>query len=184
MNKDTRWIAFAFFLTAITLRFVPHWHNFTPMAALALFAGCYLSGRVGLILAFGAMAFSDILGHVFGVPGMGFYNQATMLTVYLAIAATAMVGRALQGRVNVANVTAGSVAGTVIFFLSTNFVCWLDPLMDYPLTMGGIVKCYALALPFAFNTLVGDLFYSGVLFGLYGWLFASRPQLVRVRSQD
>jgi hypothetical protein len=177
MNRDIRLVALAFFLLAITLRFLPHWYNVAPIAALALFAGCYLSGRVGLVLAFGAMAASDLLGHWFEIPRMGFYNRSTMLTVYLALGLTAAMGTLLRGRVNAATVPLASLAGTAIFFVTTNFACWLDPMMGYAPTLNGLAECYVKALPFARNTLLGDLFYSAVLFGVYNWLVAPRWEL-------
>ncbi len=178
MNKDIRWVALAFFVLAITLRFLPHLPNMAPMAALALFAGCYLSSRVGLILAFGAMAVSDLIGHWFEVPSMGLYSRGTMLTVYLAIGLTACVGTFLRGRVNMISVPLASLGGTAIFFLSTNFACWLDPMMGYSQNASGLLSCYFNAVPFARNTLVGDLLYSGLLFGIYAALVA--PRLVSI----
>lgn len=144
------------------------------MAALALFAGCHLSGRVGLILAFGAMAVSDLLGHWFDIPGMGLYDRTTMLTVYLSLGLTAGIGTWLKGRVGVATVPAASLAATAVFFIATNFACWLDPIMGYAPTGAGLLDCYVQALPFARNTLLGDLFYTSLLFGIYHWLIAPR----------
>lgn len=172
--KDIRLVALAFFVLAIALRFTPHFYNMTPVAALALFAGCYLSGRVGLILAFGAMAISDLLGHWFQVSGMGFYDRTTMLTVYAALGVTALIGAGLRGRVNVASVPLASLLGTAVFFLSTNFAAWLDPQMGYAASWEGLVSCYVAAIPFARNTLLGDLFYSGLLFGVYNVLIVPR----------
>ncbi len=172
--KDVRLVALAFFILAIALRFAPHPANMTPVAALALFAGCYLSGPVGLVLAFGAMAVSDFLGYWLGIAGMGFYDRATMLTVYLALGLTALVGARLRGRVNLATVPLASVIGTAIFFLSTNFAAWLDPQLGYAASWEGLMSCYVAAIPFARNSLLGDLFYSAVLFGIYHWLVVSR----------
>ncbi len=173
-SKELRLVALAIFLLAITLRFLPHPSNVVPVAALALFAGCYLSGRVGLILAFGAMAASDCLGHWLEIPAMGFYNRSTMLTVYLALGLTALVGTLLRGRVTAVTVPLASLAGTAIFFFSTNFACWLDPMMGYAPTWEGLVHCYISALPFARNSLLGDLFYASALFGLFQWVIAPR----------
>lgn len=179
MMKDTRLVALAFVILAISLRFVPHLPNVAPMAALALFVGCYLSGPVGWVLAFGAMAISDVLGHVWEVPGMGFYNRGTMLTVYAAVGLTALLGTRLRGRVSLASVPLASLAGTAIFFVTTNFACWLDPMMGYAPTLDGLVNCYVSALPFARNTLLGDLFYSAVLFGAFEYLLAPRGTSLR-----
>ncbi len=172
--KDIRLVALAFFVLAIALRFLPHPFNMTPVAALALFAGCHLSGRVGLVLALGAMAISDLLGHWLEVPSMGFYNRTTMLTVYLALGLTALVGAGLRGRVNVASVPLASLIGTAIFFLSTNFAVWLDPQMGYAASWEGLMSCYVAAIPFARNSLVGDLFFSALLFSIYHWQIVPR----------
>ncbi len=174
MNKvDTRLLAMGFFFLAIVLRFLPHPPNFAPVAAMSLFAGCYLSGGAGIILALGAMAISDFIGHSLGIAGMHFYSSATMLTVYFAIALTALVGRALRGRTRW--VPLAAVTGTAIFFLLTNFACWLDPMMGYPRTLAGLGQCYWAAIPFARNSLLGDLFYSAILFG--GYAVCTQPKL-------
>ncbi|MCA9193244.1 MAG: hypothetical protein KDB03_15845 [Planctomycetales bacterium] len=168
MNKQAlRILTLAFFTIAVLLRFMPHPSNVTPVAALALFAGCYLSGIVGIVLAFGAMAASDILGHIMGVPGMGFYDANTMLCVYFSMALAAVLGRAIRGRVSFGSVVAGSIGSTVIFFLVTNFACWQDPLMGYAQTADGLLTCYVRALPFAVRSLFGDLLFAGLLFGCY-----------------
>tara|TARA_R110002095_G_scaffold203963_1_gene186368 strand:+ start:226 stop:786 length:561 start_codon:yes stop_codon:yes gene_type:complete len=168
MNKaDTRWLAFAFFLSAILMRFLPHWPNFTPVAAMALFAGCYLSGVAGIVFAFGAMAASDFIGNYLGIAGIYFYDTTTMLSVYVALGLSALVGRILRGHVHLATVPLASLAGTTLFFLITNFASWRDPMMAYPQTLAGLGQCYLAAVPFAQNSLLGDLFFSAILFGSY-----------------
>ena len=37
----------------------------------------------------------------------------------------------------------------------------------YPQTLSGLASCYIAGLPFYGRTLLGDLFFSGVLFGVY-----------------
>ena len=61
---------------------------------------------------------------------------------------------------------AGSLGASVIFFVLSNLGVWLSE-QGYPLTMGGLVACYTMALPFFQNTLIGDLFYALVLFLIY-----------------
>ena len=39
------------------------------------------------------------------------------------------------------------------------------------------MSCYVAAIPFARNTLLGDLFYSGLLFGIYNVLIVPRLSL-------
>jgi hypothetical protein len=180
---DPRVLALSFFVLAIILRFLPHPPGFAPVAAMALFAGCYISGVAGIILAVGAMVFSDAIGHMLNVPGIYFYDSLTMVTVYLAFAASALVGRGLRGRVSHLSVPVASLAASAVFFLSTNFASWLDPMMEYPQTLSGLVSCYVRAIPFYRNAILGDLFYSALMFGGYA-LLLSRSQVPSVvRSQ-
>jgi hypothetical protein len=51
-----------------------------------------------------------------------------------------------------------------LFFAVTNFGTWTLSGM-YPLTFSGLAACYVAAIPFFQNTVAGDLFYSGLLFG-------------------
>ncbi|MFA4818191.1 MAG: DUF6580 family putative transport protein, partial [Parcubacteria group bacterium] len=57
-------------------------------------------------------------------------------------------------------------ASSITFFLVTNFAVWA--FFDwYPHTWAGLITNFTLALPFFRNTLLGDVFYTGVLFGAY-----------------
>ena len=173
MNQLPRLFSLAFFATTIIVRLVPHPPHISSVAALALFAGCYLSVWQGAVLTFGAMAISDSIGHFLELPSMGFYDRVTMLAVYFSMVLVAAIGRALRGRVSWLTVPAASLAGTALFFLITNFMCWLDPLMGYSQTVAGLVACYTAGLAFlgdtnpAVNLLLGNLFFSAAFFGLY-----------------
>lgn len=69
---------------------------------------------------------------------------------------------------------AGSVSSSVLFFLISNFVVWLTasetmpPANQYPKTLAGLLECYLLALPFFGGTFLGNLYYTGLLFGGFG----------------
>lgn len=139
-----------------------------------MFIGCFWSARIGILACLAGMAVSDVLGHLFGVPSMGFYAPWMMAVVYGSMAASAVVGKLVKaGQTTVSlplwlGAILGSLASTAIFFLVTNFACWLDPEMsDYPRTLGGLAECYVAALPFVRNTLVGNLAFTGLFFGLY-----------------
>jgi len=54
----------------------------------------------------------------------------------------------------------------LIFFVVTNFGVWISGSM-YSLDLSGFITCYALALPFYKGTLLGFLFYSSFLFGVF-----------------
>lgn len=141
---------------AVVLRLVPHPPNFAPIAAMALFGGAYLNKRYALVVPLLAMFISDIF--------LGFHS--VMPFVYGSFLLTGTMGLWLKDRRNVQNIIGASLASSVLFFLITNFGVWLVSGM-YPKSIAGLWQSYFYALPFFRNTLIGDLFYTGIFFGLY-----------------
>lgn len=151
-------IALLIILLAAASRLVDHPYNFTPVAAMSLFAGCYLGRRSAIFLPLAAMLVSDFF--------IGFYAWQVMASVYLSIALVFFVGRILNRRKKWQNTAYASLASSALFFIITNFAVW-NFFSWYPHTLGGLFQCYAMAIPFFKNTIAGDLFYTGVFFGLY-----------------
>lgn len=156
------------FLLAILSRLVPHPPNVVCIAALGLLAGCYIRGSAAWILPVAAMLISDVLGHLFAIPGLGFYSPLAMAFVYGGLTASVAVGRHLQARPRPWKVAAASLASSTIFFLLSNFGVWLGGF--YPQTPAGLVACFAMAVPFYGYTLLGDLFFSATFFGAFEFL--------------
>ena len=75
------------------------------------------------------------------------------------------IGSRLRGTENPLYIGSAAVAGSIQFFLITNFA-WLAASSMYPHTLAGMAACYAAGIPFFWRTLASDLLYSGVLFGL------------------
>jgi hypothetical protein len=48
----------------------------------------------------------------------------------------------------------------------------------YSLDLAGLTQCYVLALPFFQNSLIGDLFWTAVLFG-GAWMIQHTPLMSR-----
>ena len=74
-----------------------------------------------------------------------------------------------------------SLAGSVLFFVVTNFGAWLsDP--AYPKTAAGLAAAYVAGIPFFQWTVLGTLVYAALLFGgfelLRNRMPALRPQTV------
>jgi hypothetical protein len=69
-----------------------------------------------------------------------------------------------------------SVAGSVSFFVITNFGMWLFSGF-YPATLSGLAACYVAAIPFFQNSVAGDLFYAAALFGGFALLERAVPGL-------
>jgi hypothetical protein len=154
---------------AAALRLVPHPPNFTPIAAMALFSGAYLTRRwLSFAVPLAAMLLSDaVLGFHSGMP-----------FVYGSVALIVLIGWLGLKRVSSFGVVAAALISSVLFFAVTNFGTWAVSGM-YPLTPAGLAACYVAAIPFFQNTVVGDLFYSGVLFGGFALLERTIPAVRR-----
>jgi hypothetical protein len=138
------------------MRLIPHWPNFTPIAAIALFGGTFLKRKdLAFLVPVAAMLLSDLI--------IGFHS--TMLPVYLSFIAIVGMGLVLKRRLTVVNTISASLAASIIFYLVTNFASWASGMMPYPMNVAGLMQSYIAGLPFFFNGILGDLFYTSVLFG-------------------
>lgn len=146
--------------------------NVSPVAAIALFGGAYLSDRKwAYIVPFAALLLSDWF--------LGFHN--TMWAVYLSFAAIVGIGMWVGRTKAPGSVVAGSLSGSILFFVVTNFAVWLGS-GYYPQDLGGLFQSYAMGIPFFHYTLLGDLLFNGVLFGGMAWLSARYPALAEARA--
>lgn len=150
-------VALVLIAIGAVLRVLPHAPNFAPVGAIALFGGAMLSRRLALTVPIAAMLASDLF--------IGFYEPAVMASVYASFALTVLLGRWVGRRVGPLRVVAGSLAGSVLFFLLTNGAVWAFG-HGYPPSASGLLQSYVNALPFFRNTLLSDLFYSSAFFGL------------------
>jgi hypothetical protein len=143
----------------------------TPIFAMALFGGATLSDRrLAFLVPLSAMFLSDLV--------LGFHNE--MIAVYGAFAIIVCLGLWLQGRKTIVTITGAAILTSLIFFVVSDFGIWLTGDM-YPRTLAGLVACYTAALPFLRNQMVGDLFYTAVLFGGFA-LLESRFPVLRSRT--
>ena len=143
-------------IAAAAVRLIPHPMNFAPVGALALFGGAYFaSKRAAIIVPLLVLIASDAL--------IGFHSL--MLWVYASFLVSVAIGFALRKKRGVARVGAATVAGSIQFFLVTNFAVWLHSVGTYPKTGSGLAACYVAGIPLFWNTLASDLFYSAILFG-------------------
>jgi hypothetical protein len=152
-------------VTAALTRLVDHPPNFAPMAAMALFGGaCFSNRKLAFLAPILAMLLSDL------VLGYTRYSIASMLAiqpvVYACILATTGIGLLIRDRRSVLEVGEATLAGSILFFLVTNFAVWAGNAGHaYPRTAAGLAECYTLGIPFFKNTLLGDAAYATILFG-------------------
>jgi hypothetical protein len=172
--KNTRYFVLAaLILVATLLRLAPLPANFSPIAAIALFAGAMFAKNrwVGLTVPLVALVLSDLV--------IGFH--ATQPFVYGSYALIALLGRGLinnkDGERPVwSAVGVSSLAASAVFFLVSNFGVWVEGIL-YPRTGSGLVACYLAAVPFFWNTLVSDLAFTFGLFGAWAFAVKALPQL-------
>lgn len=161
-SKNALLAGSVFLILAIALagRLVPHPPNFAPIGALALFAGLYLANksRWALLLPLGAMFLTDL--------AIGFYDAKLMLVVYGSFLFYGIFGYFIKDQKSLGTVTLATLAGSFLFYLTTNFAVWaFSPW--YPPDLSGLMLSYFMALPFLKYTLLGDLFFTGVFVGGY-----------------
>jgi len=151
-------IALLLILIGVSLRLLPHPPNFTPILAIALFGGVYLSRKTAFFLPILAMVISDIF--------IGYYGFKLMIFVYGSFLLCVILGFWLKKHKKWYTVGGSTILSAVLFFLITNFAVWVFTPW-YAKTFSGIIQCYLLALPFFKNTLSGNLFYVAIFFGVY-----------------
>ena len=146
-------------------RLLPHPPNFTPMAAIALFAGfIFIKRYMAVVAVISTMLLCDYFA--FGSLSASWFGSKSMFVVYLALLFPIVFKNFLQKKLGVLRIFGAALASSSVFFLATNFSVWAFSPM-YEKTFEGLVLCYTMAIPFFQNTVAGDLIWSGVIFGTY-----------------
>jgi hypothetical protein len=168
-------------VVAALTRLLPHPPNFSPVEAIALFGGAYFASRQwAAVVPLLAMLVSDLaLGALHGADYASYLGGTSFWSVYACIALSVVLGFGLRGKVSGARVIGYSLAGSVLFFVVTNFGAWLsDPM--YPRTAAGLAAAYVAGIPFFRWSVLGTLAYGAILFGGFALL---RRQLPSLRPQ-
>lgn len=165
-------------------RLVPHPLNFVPMAAIALYGAARLPGRMAWLVPVVAMVLSDALLNA----SRGYFPGVAAVTLvsYGTLAVIAVAGGRLGRQAHAATRVGASLAGSTLFFLTTNLAVWAFQRgagagLNYSEGLPGLFESYAAALPFYGNGLTADLLGTAALFGgealarRIGWLPGSRP---------
>jgi hypothetical protein len=165
------WVLTLMVFGAAFLRLLPHPPNFAPIAAMALFGGAYFSKKTfAFIIPLAAMFLTDML--------IGIYSYAWI--VYISFALIVVLGIFMLKKVSVKNLIIASLTASVSFFAITNFGVWALGTL-YPKTPEGLLASYTAAIPFFQNSLIGDLFFVGVMFGVYELVKHNVPALQKVK---
>lgn len=180
-NRSTL-IAFIILLVAASLyRIIPSRPaGFAPQLAMALLGGAMIKDKKwAMIIPVFSLFISDLIYHFLYISGvspiLGFYEG--QWAIYLVFILLTLFGSFMK-RINTLNIAAFSIAGSVIFFLLSNFMTWKTGFgFGRPQTFDGLMMCYADAIAFfrqggiipGFdgNFILGDMVWSFLLFGTY-----------------
>lgn len=143
--------------------------NFSLLGGSLLFLGSRMtadSSRRAAWKIAGVMAVLMATDYGLTVYGYGypFHFSAGYLASWIWYAGVMVVSMGLFRKVTALRVAAGAVGAPTSFFLLSNFAVWMGGM--YGLTFAGLVKCYAMAIPFYRNDLVATGLTVTVLFGL------------------
>ncbi|MFA6047626.1 MAG: DUF6580 family putative transport protein [Parcubacteria group bacterium] len=168
MTKKEKIVAVAILIiVGISYRLFPHPPNFAPVAAISLFSGFYFR-RYFILIPIVIMLISDAF--------IGFYDWKLMAVVYSSFLLVSLIGIIMRKNKSVVALLGCSLAGSFLFFILTNFAVWAFAPW-YSHNTRGLYECYLMAVPFFKNTILGDLFYSSVIFGVYEVLARPKEKL-------
>lgn len=149
-----QWLVYALLVLGVVARLAPHPWNMTPTMAIALYAGTYLSKRWSVLLPLLIVGTTDVI--------LSWHD--TVPFTWGALALASLLGWWVRQQPSAARIAGAGLAGAVLFFLISNFGVWLVGGI-YQRTMAGLWTCYVAAIPFFRNAVIGDFFYTAVLFG-------------------
>jgi hypothetical protein len=161
-------------------RLIPHPPNVAPIGAMALFGAAYFTQRyLAFLIPIISMWFSDlVLNNI--VYGQYFDHFVWVYDgfywTYGAFILIGIIGFVTLKRIKTQNLILASLSASIVFFLLSNFGVWASTSM-YPKDFSGLMACYTAGLPFFKNTIMGDLVYTGVLFGVYEYAQFKFPVL-------
>jgi hypothetical protein len=181
LNKSLIWTFIAIVAVSAIYRIIPNRpEGFAPQMALALFGGAIIKDKKwAFALPLFSLFISDLLYQLLYISGMtdrqGLY--AYQIPMYLCFAVITLFGFLLK-KITFVKVAMFGTAGSILFFLLSNLFVLLGGFgFARPRTLNGLMLCYNDALlfyrdyglfpGFYGNALIGDLFFTALIFGGY-----------------
>jgi hypothetical protein len=169
-------ITLAVFIIAVFSRLLPHAPNFTPLEAVALFAGTFLLNKyVKFLLPIVALYVVDLVLN--NTILRGFYPEETgivwysdyMLWNFIAIVGIVLMGKYLTKKITLLSIGLTAVMASILFFTLSNIGVWVSSPL-YTKDIQGLFTCFAAAVPFFRTSLISTLAFSYILIGGYAWI--------------
>ncbi|MEO7176488.1 MAG: DUF6580 family putative transport protein [Saprospiraceae bacterium] len=185
VRSSVKLIILMIFVAALS-RLLPHPNNFSPISAIALFGAAYLRPKwTAVLIPFIALWISDLLldntiYNMYSSKEIGTFSIFGDSWVYTGFLLIIVMGSFSLQKVKWPKVVASSIAASLMFFVVSNFGTWASVINTlYPRNLSGLTACYVAGIPFLWNTLVGDLCFTLILFGTYAWIQRRKPALER-----
>jgi len=173
------------FLAAFT-RIIPHFQNFSPLGAIGLFGAAHFDKKwKAFLIPIAATWLSDLFINnlIFSQNNTGFtWFYDGFYWQYGSYLCITLTGIFIFKKISFQKVAKGALSSSAIFFIISNFGVWIGSRL-YPQNFDGLMSCYAAGIPFLTNTLAGDLFYSGILFGGY-YLIQRRLPIFKIEGVE
>jgi hypothetical protein len=157
-------LGYVFILIAVAARFMPHPLAFTPVAASLLFFGARGTRRQ-LWIPFVMLVASDVALTTLVYRYRLTWDQLVIWAWYIGMLwlGTTLKPTSAKQTAPAWRILGTAVAGSVSFFVISNFAVWLAWAM-YPRTLNGLISCYEVALPFFRRSMEGDLLFASLMF--------------------
>ena len=148
--------------------------NFTPIGAIALFAGAKFSNRkIRYLFPMAVLLISDLL--MVSETSGGFLYSGWMWT-YLAFIITVFFGERISEMIKFTTIFSASVASALTHWILADFGVWFGgginilSGMPFEKTMQGLILCYSLGFPFFLKLAASTILYSFMIFGLHKFI--------------
>ena len=125
-------------------RFIPHPPNFTSLIALSF----YIPALFGL-------RYIPVVVLTFLITDLFIGFHSTILFTWGSVILIGLTSKFLKN--TLFSRLSGSLLGAIIFFVVTNFGVWASGFYGY--SLGGLIQCYILAIPFFTHTIMSTVIF-------------------------
>ena len=180
-SKNNFYFILGIILLASFSRLIPHYPNFTPVIAIAIFGGNFFNNRIlAVSIPLVILWISDLIinNFVFNYYESFIFFYPGFFWQYLPIICITLIGRYSLDKISLLRLLGVSVSSSLIFYLISNFGVFISSSI-YTKNFSGLIICYTAALPFFYGTLSSTVIYTFSLFGLKEFLTNKRIIFVR-----
>jgi len=152
---------------SLNINHITEWVTFTPIGAVALFAGTYFKDRVKAFLVPILVVFISDLALNYAWFHKFVWVDSSSIVVYISLAFMVVIGMNVK-KVNVVNVVGASLLGVLIHWLLTDMPFLYSVSTNglaYAHNLTGYGQALIAAIPFEKSLLFGNLLFGAILYG-------------------